>query len=67
MSAVFIRILLRYGAGILVAKGLLAPEWGLDLSTDPDVEMAVQVAVGAVAGAASEVWYFLARKFGWAK
>lgn len=65
--AVFIRIFLRYGAGLLVAKGLLAPEMGLDFSTDPDVEMAIQVLAGAIAGAVSEAWYFLARRFGWAK
>ncbi|MDW9814920.1 hypothetical protein GOB25_07530 [Sinorhizobium meliloti] len=67
MTAVLIRITLRYGAGLLVAKGLLAPEMGVDLSTDPDVTMALQVAAGVVAGVVSEAWYFLARRLGWAK
>ncbi|WP_085032295.1 hypothetical protein [Ensifer aridi] len=67
MLAIYIRIALRYGAGILVAKGLLAPEVGVDLSNDPDVTMALQVAAGVIAGAVSEAWYFLARRLGWAK
>lgn len=65
--AIFFRIALRYLAGLLMAKGLLAPEAGIDLATDPDVEMAIQLAAGALAGAVSEGWYFLARRFGWAK
>jgi len=67
MTAVLIRIALRYGAGALVLKGLLAPEVGVELADDPDVQMAIQVAAGFVAGIASEAWYFLARRFGWAK
>jgi hypothetical protein len=67
MSAVIIRIVLRYGAGLLVAKGLLSPETGLDLAGDPDVQMLLQVGAGLVAGAVSECWYVLARRLGWAK
>lgn len=67
MSAVIIRIVLRYGAGLLIAKGLLAPEAGLDLASDPDVQMLLQVGVGLVAAAVSEGWYVLARRLGWAK
>lgn len=67
MSAVAIRIMLRYGAGVLVAKGLLAPEAGLTLADDPDIQVVLQVGVGLVAGVASECWYVLARRLGWAK
>jgi len=67
MTAVLVRIGLRYGAGILIAKGLLAPEAGMSLAQDPDIAMALQIAAGVVAGAVSELWYFLARKLGWAK
>lgn len=67
MSAVVIRILLRYGAGLLVAKGLLAPEAGLTLADDPDVQMLLQVGTGFAAGVVSECWYLLARRLGWAK
>ncbi|WP_104663407.1 hypothetical protein [Ensifer adhaerens] len=67
MSAVVIRILLRYGAGLLVAKGLLAPEAGLVLAEDPDVQVLMQVGFGLCAGLVSECWYVLARRLGWAK
>lgn len=67
MSAVFVRILLRYGSGILVAKGLLDPESGIELSNDPDIQMALQVAAGVIAGGISEGWYYLARKYYWVK
>ena len=50
MSAVVIRIVLRYGAGLLVAKGLLAPEIGPALADDPDIQMVLEVGVGLVAG-----------------
>lgn len=55
------RILLRYLSGFLIAKGWLGSEY--DLSADPDVVMAVGLAIGAAAEAA----YVLARKLGWAK
>lgn len=55
------RILLRYLSGFLIAKGWLGPEY--DLSADPDVVMAVGLAIGA----ATEAAYVLARKLGWAK
>lgn len=67
MTAVLIRIGLRYGAGFLVAKGLLAPDMGPQLAGDVDVQAALELAAGVAIGAASEVCYFLARKFGWAK
>jgi len=58
-----IRIALRYGAGIMVAKGYLTPEDATFLSTDPDMILIA----GVLVGAATEVWYYLANRFGWAK
>jgi hypothetical protein len=63
MTSVIIRIGLRYGAAFLVARGLLSPDDGATLATDPDVQLVAGMAAGAVA----EGWYFLARKFGWSK
>ena len=63
--SVLVRILLRYGAGILIAKGVLAPDIGTELAADPDITQAVQVGLGLVLGAISEGWYWLARKLGW--
>lgn len=65
MSAVIARIVLRYLAGILVAKGILAPEEGLQVASDPDIAMAAQIAAGAAVGALSEAWYYVARRMGW--
>lgn len=61
MTAPLIRIGLRYLSGFLIAKGWLGAEY--DLSADPDVVLAVGIAIGA----ATEVAYVLARKLGWAR
>lgn len=65
MTAVIARIALRYLAGFLVAKGLLAPDVGGGLATDPDVLNVVSTVAGLAIAAASEGWYFLAKRFGW--
>lgn len=62
---VLVRILLRYGAGVLIAKGILAPDLGMEFATDPDVIQLAQVGLGLLLGAVSEAWYWLARKLGW--
>lgn len=67
MSAVVIRILLRYAAGFLVAKGLVSTDMGADLASDPDVMALIEMGVGAVIVAGTEAWYYFARKLGWAK
>ncbi|WP_343066707.1 hypothetical protein [Gellertiella hungarica] len=61
------RILLRYAASALIAKGALAPEIGNAIAADPDVFQLLQIALGLLAAAVSEWWYYLAVKFGWAK
>lgn len=58
-----VRILLRYGASFLVAKGWFTADDAASFVTDPDVEMLVGAAVVALV----EGWYVLARKYGWAK
>lgn len=65
MIAPLTRIVLRWIAGILVAKGFFAPEDGLWLQSDPDVAMAGQMALGAAVGALAETWYYVARRMGW--
>ena len=67
MIPVLVRIGLRYASGALIAKGLIAPDMGLQLAEDVDLQQALEVTLGLAAGAASEAFYFLARKFGWAK
>ncbi|CAN7503869.1 hypothetical protein LJR234_003661 [Mesorhizobium amorphae] len=67
MIAVIIRIALRYGAGILVARGLLGAGDAAVLSGDPEIQMALETGVGLALSAATEAWYVLARKFHWSK
>lgn len=67
MPAVIIRIALRYAAATLVARGLMGADDASALSTDPDIQMVIEAGIGASVGAATEAWYWLAHKFGWAK
>lgn len=65
--SVTLRILLRYLAALLVAKGLIAPEMGDLLAVDPDIVTGLEAVLGVMIGAAVEGWYVLARRFGWAR
>ena len=65
MIAVVIRIGLRYGAGVLVARGLLGADDASAFSTDPDIQMALETGLGLAIGGATEAWHWMARKFGW--
>ncbi|PBB36915.1 hypothetical protein [Mesorhizobium sp. WSM3868] len=67
MIAVIIRIALRYGAGVLVARGLLGAGDAEALSADPDIHMALETALGLALSFAAEAWYALARKLHWSK
>ncbi|RWE26654.1 MAG: hypothetical protein EOS41_05860 [Mesorhizobium sp.] len=65
MTAVIIRIALRYGAGVLVARGLLGSDDASAFSNDPDIQMALETGLGLAIGGATEAWHYLARRFGW--
>ena len=67
MTAVLIRIILRYASGALVAKGLLLPDDGALFADDPQVAAALEVGAGILIGVATECWYRLAVKWGWSK
>jgi hypothetical protein len=67
MTSVLIRIGLRYGAGVLVARGLLGTDDAASFSADPDIQMALETGSGLALSAVSEGWYWLAHKFGWPK
>jgi hypothetical protein len=70
MTGALARIILRYViggmAGALVALGLLAPDVVGRITTDKDLEMLIAMGLPFVAGAAVEVWYWAAKRFGWA-
>ena len=65
MIAVLIRIGLRYGAGVLVARGLLGADDAAAFSSDPDIQAGLEVAAGLTIASATETWHWLSRKFGW--
>jgi len=67
MMSVVIRILLRYGAGILVTRGLIGSDDAAAFSSDPDIQMALETGLGLAMAGASEAWYWAAHRFGWAK
>lgn len=67
MTSVVVRIVLRYVAAALVAKGVFTAADAGHLTSDPDVINLLEVGAGLAVGAATEWWYWLARKFGWAK
>lgn len=58
---VYIRIALRYLAGYLVLKGILPEELANAIANDPELAVAIGVAIGVVVEGA----YALARKLGW--
>jgi len=58
-----IRIVLRYGAGILLAKGLLPQEIADMLANDPEIAATCGLAI--MIGV--EGCYALARRWGWSK
>ena len=65
MIAVLIRIGLRYGAGVLVARGLLGADDAAAFSSDPDIQAGFEVGAGLAIAFVTEAWHWLARKSGW--
>lgn len=61
-----IRILLRYGIGFLIAYGLLT-EGARGLSEDPDAVFLIEMVGYVLLALFVEIWYGLAKKYGWAK
>lgn len=65
MNAVLARIILRYVAAALVAKGVFSTDVGATLAGDMDIQGVAEIVVGLVASGAAESWYALAKRFGW--
>jgi hypothetical protein len=65
MTGVIARLILRYIAGALIARGLLAPADGDWINGDPDLEELVTAGVGFVLMIGTEWFYRLAKKYGW--
>jgi hypothetical protein len=62
--SIFIRIALRYGAAVLVTRGLLGADDAAAISTDPDIAMAVEVGIGGAIAASTEIWHWISSKLG---
>lgn len=62
---VLIRILLRYIAAALVAKGMLSPGLGDMLALDPDVSAVIEILAGGMAALVAELSYVVAKRLGW--
>lgn len=60
------RILLRVLAGFLIAKGWFAPDEINALVTDVEVVGLVEMALAGTVWGATEAYYYLAKRWGWA-
>jgi hypothetical protein len=66
MNAALARIFLRYAAMALVMWGWLAPADRQVLATDPELAGLLELGIGLAVMASTELWYWLAKRFGWA-
>ena len=56
----FVRIVLRYGVGAVIGY-----ELGATMAADPDLVVVMTVGATAAVGAATEGFYWLAKRLGW--
>lgn len=61
---VFVRIILRVIAGILIGWGL-PDDWAHEIVNDPGVIVSAEAVVGAAVWGLTEIYYMAARRFGW--
>lgn len=64
MKSLIARIALRYVIGMLVMYAFISSDVGDEFSRDPQVQMAIEGAIGGIMAAAVEVWTWLARRLG---
>lgn len=64
LVAPIVRIILRYGAGALVAIGLVSPDTGPEVVADADLTTVLTVVVGVVLSLIAERWYASAKRTG---
>lgn len=64
ITPVIVRIVMRYLSAALVAWGVIAPEAGLELVSDPDLQAVLLIAVGSLVAFVTEYAYSRARATG---
>jgi hypothetical protein len=57
------RILLRYGSAALVTWGLLPADVAAGMADDPELVQGLAVAIGLIAAAVAETWYYFAKRY----
>jgi len=66
MNAALARIFLRYFAMALFMWGILAPADRQVVASDPELAGLIEIGIGITISAATEGWYWLAKRWGWA-
>lgn len=61
----YLRILLRYAAGFLVARGILGQDMADLVAGDPEIIAMLEIGAGIAIAAIVEGWYRLAKRMGW--
>ena len=62
--APFIRIALRYLAGVLIAFGIMDPGVAMGMADDAELIEGISTVIGLVVAALTELWYARVRKTG---
>lgn len=65
MTALIVRLVLRYLSGALLALGIFTNEDILYFMDQPEVTEYATIAVAALLGFIAEYWYILAKRCGW--
>lgn len=60
------RILLRVVVGALIARAWIDPQIGHSLVDDPDFAMLIEMLLAGIVWGATELWYVIAKRMGWA-
>lgn len=61
----FIRIVMRYGIGILLAHGYITDHDYNFIINDPDLVVSVEIIIGFILACLTETAYLLAKRLGW--
>lgn len=60
------RILLRVIVGALIARAWIDPQIGQSLIDDPDFATLIEMSLAGIVWGATELWYVIAKRMGWA-